>query len=57
MSTTTLERDPDVLWIQFRTAIREGRLCDAAEAQRRLAAQGIEIRIQGLAVSKKEAKP
>lgn len=57
MTTAALEQDPDVLWIQFRAAIREGRLSDAAEAQRQLAAQGIVIRIERLEVSQKGVKP
>lgn len=57
MTTATIERDPDVLWIQLRAAIREGRLSDAAEAQRQLAAQGFVIRIERLDVSQKGAKP
>lgn len=56
MTTAALEQDPDVLWIQFRAAIREGRLSDAAEAQRQLAAQGIVIRIERLEVSQKGVK-
>ena len=45
-----LENDPDVLWIQLRTALREGRLADAADAQRKLAAAGITVVIDGLTV-------
>ncbi len=51
--TATLENDPDVLWIQLRTALREGCLDDAAEAQRKLAETGITVRIDGLNVARR----
>ena len=44
------EFDPDVLWIQLRSAIREGRLSDAANAQRKLADLGITVFINSLEV-------
>ena len=52
-TTAILENDPDVLWIQIRTAIREGRLADAADAQRKLSDVGISIRINSLEVKRK----
>ena len=53
MTTETLEHDPDYLWIVFRKAIREGRIDDAAEAQRRLAEAGVVVRVTGLDVRQK----
>ena len=53
MSTATLEDDPDVQWIQLRSALREGRLADAAEAQRKLAASGITVHIDSLDVKQR----
>lgn len=52
-TATKLENDPDVLWIQMRTAIREGRLADAADAQRKLSEVGISIRLNSLEVKRK----
>lgn len=49
------ERDPDWWWLQLRFALRDGRLEDAAAAQRRLSELGIEVRLRGVQLTQEVA--
>lgn len=57
MAQTILDNDPDVLWIQLRAALREGRISDAADAQRKLEAVGITVQVNSLDVKRREVRP